>query len=65
MTETMSGALPRRERKTAPEDDQRNGSKLRKAYRRWLRTTEEGQAEKEAMQDRIEALKETWARKGI
>ena len=63
MTTTDTDALPRRKKKT--EQDEANGSLLRKRYRSWLRNTEAGQIEREAIQDRIDALRATWERKGI
>ena len=39
------------------------GDPVRAAYRKWLRNTEAGREESEAMQDRLEDLKEKWFRK--
>ena len=62
---TQKEALPRRKKKADQDDQLPNGTLLRKRYRSWLRNTVEGQAEREAMQERIVALRATWERKGI
>jgi hypothetical protein len=38
--------------------------KFKKVYRNWLNTTFEGRQEKDAREERIDALREKWERQG-
>ena len=58
-------ALPRRKKNPDYVARAETGAVIQRQYRRWLRTTEAGQAEREAMKGRIQTLRETWERKGI